>query len=409
MDKEFDLINLDKSRFVCLQFPDDSVYYGEMAYFNEDGRLVDDYKETQLTPEEVAHMSLEQQREAAQKQVKYKRLRHGPGVQIFYKDDKTVLCKYEGYWEKDEKHGFGKMVYPDQSYYEGKLNKGIKQGFGKYSWPNGHSYEGRWADDKMDGPGIFFNENGTSMSGNFKNNYYHAGGDIFISPFESGENIEAFLSTRKQKERLKNDIEREKNLKMLKIENLSDCRQQVLESNKNNRIPLVLSSKYSCYMNISQFISRFVDPCEFHYVFDLRKAAVLRSQSEKYRALIQEIKTSLAHCIAEGGVFILSLDESDVDYAKLFEPDIKDFYQQSYLPRELMFRKEMQTPEVFEKVLAGTPWEGSTFNEGFRIVIWSKYKIDENLDFEKISNTVGRRFKEILIFKLIDIFVVCNL
>ncbi len=36
----FDIKNFDKSDFVCIKFPDSSLYYGEVAYFNQAGQLV---------------------------------------------------------------------------------------------------------------------------------------------------------------------------------------------------------------------------------------------------------------------------------------------------------------------------------------------------------------------------------
>lgn len=36
----FDIRTVDKSNFVCVKFPDSSMYYGEMAYFDQAGQLV---------------------------------------------------------------------------------------------------------------------------------------------------------------------------------------------------------------------------------------------------------------------------------------------------------------------------------------------------------------------------------
>ena len=36
----FDLNKFDKTNFVCLKFPDSSMYYGEVAYFDSDGAAV---------------------------------------------------------------------------------------------------------------------------------------------------------------------------------------------------------------------------------------------------------------------------------------------------------------------------------------------------------------------------------
>ena len=33
----WDIPSLDKAHWVCLKFPDNSIYYGEVAFFNEKG------------------------------------------------------------------------------------------------------------------------------------------------------------------------------------------------------------------------------------------------------------------------------------------------------------------------------------------------------------------------------------
>ena len=99
----FELSKVDNSKFVTLKFMDSSVYYGELGYFDEQGNCVPEPTE----PEQI-------------ETGKVKRLRHGNGAQIFFRNDNTVLCKYEGQWVKDQKTGEGYTLYPDQGYYSGK-------------------------------------------------------------------------------------------------------------------------------------------------------------------------------------------------------------------------------------------------------------------------------------------------
>lgn len=47
-DNIFDISNYDKTNFVCVKFPDSSLYYGEVAYFDSNLKVVgrkyfDDY------------------------------------------------------------------------------------------------------------------------------------------------------------------------------------------------------------------------------------------------------------------------------------------------------------------------------------------------------------------------------
>lgn len=135
---------------MCLKFPDNSMYYGEMAYFNEFDEVMEDFDpsvydepEEQPKEEEPVHKpkkkggkksQIEEEPEPVEKPKKpfFKRRRHGKGMQVFYRPDKTIMCKYEGYWHNGEKHGWGKIDYPDGSYYYGELEKGVKNGRGKY-------------------------------------------------------------------------------------------------------------------------------------------------------------------------------------------------------------------------------------------------------------------------------------
>ena len=106
------------------------------------------------------------------------------------------MCKYEGFWDRDNKHGKGITTYPDQSVFVGELKKGIKHGFGKYVWSNGDSYEGSWKNNKMEGAGIFRHVGDIPLEGNFKNNYFHMGGDVYVNPFQTREQIDQFIQRR---------------------------------------------------------------------------------------------------------------------------------------------------------------------------------------------------------------------
>ena len=84
-----------------------------------------------------------------------KKTRHGLGIQIFGLSSDSLICKYEGSWERDKKHGQGVCYYPDKSMYQGTFNHDIKDGYGKFTWSNGDVYDGNWKDDRMEGGGKF--------------------------------------------------------------------------------------------------------------------------------------------------------------------------------------------------------------------------------------------------------------
>ena len=324
------------------------------------------------------------------------------------------MCKYEGNWFKDEKHGFGRTFFPDGSKYEGNLNMGVKDGFGKFEWPNGESYDGRWRAGKMDGAGVFKKADGQRFAGTFKNNHFHKGGNIYINPFDSREEIEEKIDNQASKKKvLKEKIEREKNIKLLRLESLNDTVEQMLDSNSKNRVPLLLSSREKLYTNLEKFLEVLKThekiSEKFIFNFDLRKCAA-KKEDGTLDSYMQEVKQSLARCIVEGGLFIVNIDDSEIEYNELSEPEIYDFYCKDSLPKELFKKRDLQTPECYEKVLQGTEFEGGEFNvEGFNIAVWSKFKVSEGMNFDMIVDKVERRYLEILPLKLLDIFVLCNL
>lgn len=66
-------------------------------------------------------MNDEQKLNYEKKKIEIKRLRHGVGVQVFYRPDNSIMCKYEGHWAKGKKLGQGVTTYPDQSVFVGKI------------------------------------------------------------------------------------------------------------------------------------------------------------------------------------------------------------------------------------------------------------------------------------------------
>lgn len=45
----------------------------------------------------------------------------------------------------------------------------------------------------MEGPGVFKHMGDAPLEGNFKNNYFHMGGDTYVNPFQSRDEIDQFI------------------------------------------------------------------------------------------------------------------------------------------------------------------------------------------------------------------------
>lgn len=179
----FDLSEKDKINFKCYKFNDNSVYYGEVGWVDHLNNIVKTKQnKIQVKTDDFSREMFKTLR----------CVRHGEGVQIFEVNENNFLCKYEGEWQKDKKHGRGNCYYSDKSYYEGYFINDVFEGSNcKYTWANGDSYLGDWKNGKMEGEGNFIHHDGHNLKGKFKNNYYFDK-ERWINPFLDNESLELF-------------------------------------------------------------------------------------------------------------------------------------------------------------------------------------------------------------------------
>lgn len=106
----------------------------------------------------------------------------------------------------------------------------------------------------MEGPGVFKRPGDVPLEGNahtkyckllgnFKNNYFHMGGDVYVNPFQSREEIESFIHRRDEHQKFKEMRIKEKLLNVQVTESLDILQKFIAQSANNKRIPLLLSSK----------------------------------------------------------------------------------------------------------------------------------------------------------------------
>ena len=126
-------------------------------------------------------------------QMKFRRIRHGLGINWYGRTEgEGTLCRYEGHWDRDKKHGEGFLVFPDGSTYQGSFKNDIIEGYGLFMWKHkGHKYEGNWRDGRMEGGGEFTHASGAKYKGSFFNNYFDMDG-MFINPFMSQDEVKAY-------------------------------------------------------------------------------------------------------------------------------------------------------------------------------------------------------------------------
>jgi len=90
--------------------------------------------------------------------------------------EENLAARYEGNWNRGEKHGEGTYFFPDGSRYEGKWKNGKQHGQGTYFFPNGDKYEGKWEDGQKHGQGIYYFSAGDSFVGQWKDGNPHGKG-----------------------------------------------------------------------------------------------------------------------------------------------------------------------------------------------------------------------------------------
>jgi hypothetical protein len=179
---------INNGNWKCYQLKDLGIYYGEIAYMKNSGEIV---LEESLTPEEKHSLS---------------KIRHGQGVQLFPTTSQDILCKYQGEWFKDKRHGKGECYYPNGDAYKGAFQNDKRHGLGVYDWTDGKKYEGEWKNDMMEGKGTFIHPSSFELKGDFKSNYYLFN-DLILNPFIEGEKF-------KEEIRLQEEF-RKKNTKAL--------------------------------------------------------------------------------------------------------------------------------------------------------------------------------------------------
>ena len=332
-----------------------------------------------------------------------KKLRHGNGIQIFFRSDGSILSRYEGKWTKGEKVGECTLIYADGSHYIGSIRGDKKEGNGKYIWPNGDFYDGTWRDNRMDGTGSFHKHNGGQFVGTFRNNNFHMGGTRYINPLNSDEEIQEFMNKADEHEKIRDLKFNKKTHINESVKHFIPMRDNVDKSNANYRIPLLVSTK-STGMRIADLHDGFRNLGVDVSGFDLRKAwwSHRNGNLESYKKIV---KNTLAKAMVMGEYFFISIDDTDIKFEEAYDPDFKEYYNKDSFPYQILSLKELKIAEVYKKVLADTEFEGKKISPNFRIALWSKFKVEDNIDMNKMKDKIERRFGRLLPLERIDMII----
>ena len=98
-----------------------------------------------------------------------KKVKHGKGKIRFpgAPGQQFGAEEYDGDWEDDMMHGFGKYVFTSGAVYEGQWSAGKMDGMGKMVYADGTSYEGSWMMNLMHGEGLYIDADGVEWTGIF--------------------------------------------------------------------------------------------------------------------------------------------------------------------------------------------------------------------------------------------------
>ncbi len=219
-------ISYNDSR-VMFKFPDNSIYFGTIAYLDGNGTIITNIEELPIDQREKSRV-----------------VRHGNGVQLFGFDETTgnYTYKYEGAWIKDRKNGHGKIEFSDGDMYEGNfLNDKFDGEVGEYQWKSKYKYKGQWRDGKMEGIGTFTNRDGAEYTGKFKSNYYIDEKNLYIDPFTPKEMVEVF-----KKKGYENIVKNQSLSDFFSINSitkvgLEDLEKEIIKCfEKRNKVPFIL-------------------------------------------------------------------------------------------------------------------------------------------------------------------------
>lgn len=368
----------------CISLKDQSTYYGEISYMKPSGEIL---TEEALSNEEKQH---------------FPKVRHGQGVQLFSSANQGTLCKYQGSWVKDKKHGKGECFYPNGDIYKGEFQNDKRHGVGCYTWQDGKKYDGEWKNDRMEGIGCFtYPSSSSEIQGEFKANYYVLNSDLILNPFIEGDdmNEEIHLQEEARKKNAKFFEAQHRQVKIHRLASPAELPSTISSIDKTSRVAAIITSSQS-YLHKSDILKCMpgqIQEIDLKYLVTLRKAEGREKTREFLRSICMEI-------FINGGCLFLNLDDSQVKYDELYYPDMQEFFNPRSFPATLFKPDVMKRKEVWKSFCGD---EDTEINENYIFVIWSKTKFDEALDDQDLLAKFEKKFSKVFSLDNVDM-VFCH-
>ena len=176
--------------FAVMEFSNDGVYEGEVAYIDLDAGGKGTVRQGQGT---WTHPNGE----------KYvgewkDNMAHGQGTWTHPNGE-----KYVGEWQSNKKHGQGTWTHPDGGKYVGEWQSNKKHGQGTWTHPDGGKYVGEWKDDMSHGQGVETYSDGSEYVGEWQSNkkqgqgtFTYSNGDKYVGEWKDdmshGQGVETY-------------------------------------------------------------------------------------------------------------------------------------------------------------------------------------------------------------------------
>lgn len=224
--------------------------------------------------------------------------------------------------------------------------------------------------------------------------------------FQPLEAIEDFIVHQKMIQATKEFRKKEEKKVVEIIEERELIPDKLKKSYFSGMTPFVLSS-LGAYMSLAEFCGIVQGSFNHLFVADVRKlnlatvspTANLAHKSSAMSDDMREVKENLARVIAEGGLLIISLDESIAEIAKeetQLVSTLSSLYNPNSLPHGILSKEDLSNPSVFKKVLRDTEFESATgVHANAYVMVWARLKPDANRDKNEILEKIKRKYERV--------------
>lgn len=247
------------------------------------------------------------------------------------------------------------------------------------------------------------------FDGVFKNNYYYQGGSIAFNPIQPMSQILDYINNFKKIQLTKEFRKREEK----KIVDLVNHKESILNkielSYEAGMTPFVLSTM-NAYLSLKDVSSIIEQNNRQVYIFDVKRAlldltngpaklANPISRSPDASQYMQATKHALARILSQGGVFIISLDDSSTPTSSegqlMSVPSLAPLYHPKFFPSQILFPDDLKNPSVFRKVLEDTEYQSADeINKEAIVMVWGKLKMKPDDSLSVMLEKIMRHYEK---------------